>query len=79
MSELSSAEKDILKAARFDGRFLLKDGAVVMIRTNVAFRGVEYQKAIKSLRGRGYLKWIAHDVEGGEIYDLTENGRAAST
>lgn len=75
MTPLSDLEVEILRAAFHDGAMRVHEGAIVLLRTNVAFRGVDSVRAFRSLRARNYLKWNGHSVSGGELYGLTEEGR----
>ncbi len=74
---LGTEEKEILVAARHDGTMRVSDGAIVMVSTNVVFRGLGYTRAFRSLRARGFIKWLGHSVTGGELYDLTDEGKSA--
>ncbi len=77
MSELSSLETEILRAAFHDGALRSQDGGIVAIRTNVAIRGTDAVRALRSLRARGYLEWTGTSVSGGELYRITAQGREA--
>lgn len=75
---MGSLEVEILRTAFHDGALRVADGAIVAIRTNVTVRGTDYVKALRSLRARGYLEWTGTSVSGGELYRITETGRAAA-
>ncbi len=75
MAEHSSLERDILKCAFYDGRLRVHNGTILAPRTNVSFSGNDYIKAFRSLRAQGLFTWSGHSPEGGELYDLNENGK----
>jgi hypothetical protein len=77
MIPLSGHERDILQSAFFDGVLLVQDGVVLAEKTNVAFRGTDYVRAFRSLRVRDFLDWKGHRPEGGELYGISETGKAA--
>ena len=77
MTPLSKQEADLLQAAFHDGAMRVSEGAIVFLRSNVSFRGVDATRAFRSLRARNFLKWNGHSVSGGELYAITEEGRAA--
>lgn len=74
---LSQLERDVLQAAFYDGAFRVQDGLILAVRSQVGFRGVASVQAFRSLRARNYLKWSGHSVVGGELYEITEDGRKA--
>jgi hypothetical protein len=74
---LSPHEAELLRAAFHDGAMRVHEGAIVFLRTSVTFRGVDSTRAFRSLRARNFLKWNGHSVSGGELYAITEEGRAA--
>lgn len=77
MSDLSDLETEILRMAFQDGALRAADGAITAIRTNVSLRGMDATRALRSLRARGFLEWTGTSVSGGELYRITEAGRAA--
>ena len=77
MTPLSDLEMELLRAAFHDGAMRVHEGAIVLLRTNVAFRGNDSIRAFRSLRARSYLKWNGHSVSEGELYGITEEGREA--
>jgi len=77
VTPLSDLEIEILRAAFHDGTMRVQEGAILLLRTNITFRGVDSTRAFRSLRARNYLKWNGHSVSGGELYALTEEGRTA--
>ncbi len=76
---LTANEIEILRAAFHDGALRMNEGAILAIRTNIAFRSNDYVRAFRSLRARNYLKWEGHSVSGGELYNITPQGREAYT
>ncbi len=77
MTPLSDLEFELLRASFHDGAMRVHESAIILLRTNVTFRGVDSTRAFRSLRARNYLKWNGHSVSGGELYALTEEGRTA--
>ena len=77
MIPLSDLELELLRAAFHDGAMRVHEGAILMLRSNVTFRGVGSVRAFRSLRARSYLKWNGHSVAGGELYGITDEGRTA--
>ena len=75
--ELPPLQYEVLRAAFYDGAFRVQDNVIVAMKTQVTFRGVEYVQAFRSLRASNYLKWNGHSVTGGELYQITEDGRKA--
>jgi hypothetical protein len=74
---LPPLERDILQAAFYDGAFRVQDGLILAVKSQVGFRGTESVQAFWSLRARNYLKWSGHSVVGGELYEITQEGRMA--
>jgi hypothetical protein len=74
---LSPLEHEVLQAAFYDGAFHVQDGLILAVKSQVGFRGVEAVQAFRSLRVRNYLKWSGHSVVGGELYEITDDGRKA--
>ena len=74
---LSPLEHEVLQAAFYDGAFRVEDGLILAVKSQVGFRGVESVQAFRSLRVRNYLKWSGHSVVGGDLYEITEDGRMA--
>ena len=77
MTPLSRPEIELLRAAFHDGTMRVHEGAILMLRSNITFRGVESVRSFRSRRARNYVKWNDHSVAGGELYGITEEGRAA--
>ena len=77
MTDFSPLQREVLTAAFYDGGFRVHEGLILAVKTNVGFRGVEYVQAFRSLRASNYLKWCGHSVAGGELYEITPEGRAA--
>jgi hypothetical protein len=74
---LSPVEHEVLQAAFYDGAFRVQDGLILAVKSQVGFRGVESVQAFRSLLVRNCLKWSGHSVVGGELYEITEDGRKA--
>ncbi len=76
-SDLSLLQHEILQAAFYDGALRVQDGVILAVKSQVGFRGVEYVQGFRSLRARNFLKWSGHSVAGGELYEITDDGRQA--
>ncbi len=79
MTPLSALETEILMAMTHDGAIRVDNGVILVMRSNLAFRGGDYVRAFRSLRARNFLSWTGHSVAGGELYALSEEGKKAAT
>lgn len=64
-----------MRTAFFDGTIKVHNGSIIAVKTHVAFSGLDYVRAFRSLRAQAWFSWSGHDPAGGETYDLTETGR----